>query len=186
MTKEAAAVIQIPEKLLETAEMEHFESTLPLEELASGPDTYAFAGPIAWSVDVTNTGDAILVQGKSTADATTACARCLEDVAYRLEGDIDGYFLIGGEEVDVEEPEDMEGDEFDFLPDNRKIDLAPLITSGLVLELPRVPLCSDDCKGLCPQCGKNLNEGPCDCAAEAPDGSEGPFAALKDFDFGDN
>lgn len=178
---EKEAVIQVPERLLETAEMEHYEGTLPLEELASGPDTYAFVGPITWAVDVTNTGDAILVRGKSTSEATTACARCLEEVAYDLEGDIDGYFLIGGEEVEVEEPDDMEGDEFDFLPDNHKIDLAPLITAGLVLELPRVPLCADDCKGLCPHCGKNLNEGPCDCAAEEPDFSESPFAALKNL-----
>lgn len=178
---EPTALIQLPEKLLETAETEHYEGTVELAELAAGPDTYTFTGPVSWSVDVTNTGDAILVQGKSTAEATTACARCLDDVAYNLEGDIDGYFLITGEEVEVEEPDDLEGDEFDYLPENRKIDLLPLITSGLLLELPRVPLCADDCKGLCPHCGKSLNEGPCDCAPDEVDVDASPFAALKNL-----
>ena len=80
---------------------------------------------------------------------------------------------------------DMEGDEFDFLPDNRKIDLVPLIVAALLLEVPLVPLCDDDCKGLCPQCGANLNEGPCGCSRDEADVEASPFAALKNFDFGD-
>ncbi|MFR1166572.1 MAG: YceD family protein [Adlercreutzia equolifaciens] len=164
MATDATAIIAIPEALLETAATRHFEGTLDLAELAAGPDTYIFAAPVSWSVEATNTGDAILVQGTAAGDATTQCARCLEDVTYGLEGDIEGYFLIGGEE-EAETPEDMEGDEFDFLPDNRKIDLVPLIVAALLLEVPLVPLCDDDCKGLCPQCGANLNEGPCGCSA---------------------
>lgn len=100
-------------------------------------------------MEATNTGDAILIQGTAAGDAATQCARCLEDVTYGLEGDIEGYFLVGGEE-EAETPEDMEGDEFDFLPDNRKIDLVPLIVAALLLEVPLVPLCDDDCKGCAP------------------------------------
>ena len=135
-------------------------------------------------LSVANTGDAILIQGTAAGDAATQCARCLEDVTYGLEGDIEGYFLVGGEE-EAETPEDMEGDEFDFLPDNRKIDLVPLIVAALLLEVPLVPLCDDDCKGLCPQCGANLNEGPCGCSRDEADVEASPFAALKNFDFGD-
>lgn len=115
MATDATAIIAIPEALLETAATRHFEGTLNLAELAAGPDTYTFAAPVTWSVEATNTGDAILIQGTAAGDATTQCARCLEDVTYGLEGDIEGYFLIGGEE-EAETPEDMEGDEFDFLP----------------------------------------------------------------------
>ncbi len=184
MATDATAIIAIPEALLETAATRHFEGTLDLAELAAGPDTYTFAAPVTWSVEATNTGDAILIQGTAAGDATTQCARCLEDVTSGLEGDIEGYFLIGGEE-EAETPEDMEGDEFDFLPDNRKIDLVPLIVAALLLEVPLVPLCDDDCKGLCPQCGANLNEGPCGCSRDEADVEASPFAALKNFDFGD-
>ena len=98
MATDATAIIAIPEALLETAATRHFEGTLDLAELAAGPDTYTFAAPVSWSVEATNTGDAILIQGTAAGDATTQCARCLEDVTYGLEGDIEGYFLIGGEE----------------------------------------------------------------------------------------
>ena len=86
------------------------------------------------------------------------CARCLEDVTYGLEGDIEGYFLIGGEE-EAETPEDMEGDEFDFLPDNRKIDLVPLVVAACCSRCRSCPV-RRRLQGLCPQCGANLNEGP--------------------------
>lgn len=184
-----AVKIHLPQELFESAEMRHYDGQAKLEALQAGPDAYAFAGPVDWSVDVTNTGDALLVMGTATADAATACARCLDDVSYHLEGDIEGYFLIGGEEAEV--PEDMEDDEFDYVPDNHTIDLAPLIEQALLLELPLVPLCSDDCKGLCPRCGANLNEGPCGCAEaaaeEAAAAPDNPFAALKNlkFDEGD-
>lgn len=153
--------VHVPEELLETATSLHFEGAVLLEELACGPDAYRFDEPVAWSVDVTNTGGALLVMGRAEARATAPCARCLADAVY-----------------------DVEGDEFDYLPEDRVIDMVPLIVSALLLELPLVPLCDDDCKGLCPRCGANLNEGPCACDAEAAaDAEESPFAALKDFKF---
>ena len=59
MATDATAIIAIPEALLETAATRHFEGTLDLAELAAGPDTYTFAAPVSWSVEATNTGDAI-------------------------------------------------------------------------------------------------------------------------------
>jgi uncharacterized protein len=45
------------------------------------------------------------------------------------------------------------------------IDLGPLVRDAIVLELPMAPLCREDCRGLCPQCGADRNEGDCSCAA---------------------
>ena len=47
--------------------------------------------------------------------------------------------------------------------DDYKLDLDELIRTDILLELPTKFLCKEDCKGLCPTCGKNLNEGACDC-----------------------
>ena len=64
-----------------------------------------------------------------------------------------------------------------------------LVVAAIVFELPLVPLCDEDCKGLCPTCGANLNEGPCGCEKEQPDGPDefelvkNPFAALANFSF---
>ena len=177
--------IQIPNELFAPAESSHFEGTYTLPVLKSGPDLYSFGDPLAWQVDITNTGDALLVMGTVEGAATTSCVRCLGDVAVPLVGEIEGYFLIGD---GASAPDEMEDDEFDRLPADNIIDMGPLIKAALLLEIPLVPLCDDECKGLCPTCGANLNEGPCDCEPAEDDAFEeakNPFAALKNFKFED-
>ena len=49
-----------------------------------------------------------------------------------------------------------------FLPESGYMDLQDLVREYLVMEIPYAPICKEDCKGLCPICGKNLNLGPCD------------------------
>ena len=186
----ADARIQIPAELFALAESSRFEGTCDLPVLEVGPDDFRFLEPVAWHVDITNTGSALLVAGSVSGSATCACSRCLEDVAYDFEGDIEGYFLIdesgSGDFADGED--DVPGeDEFDILPPDHIIDLAPLIGAALMVDAPAMPLCSDYCKGLCPQCGANLNEGPCGCgrdeSLEAFEREANPFAALADFKF---
>lgn len=177
----SSAQIHIPPELFAPAESSHFEGALELPVLKNGPDLYSFAAPLTWQADVTNTGDAFLVTGTVEGSATTSCARCLENVEWRVMGEIEGYFLIGS---DSEAPEDMDDDEFDVLPESHDIDMEPLIVAAVLLELPLVPLCDDECKGLCSQCGANLNEGACACEEKSQDDFKpNPFAALKDYSF---
>lgn len=170
---------EVPATLYNPAEFLHVEGTLRCSGMEYGPDAYAFPNPISWQADVTNTGDALLVSGTVAAEAHTECARCLEDAVFPVEGEIEGYFLIGGADA----PEGMDEDEFDRLPENGVLDFDPLIAAAVLVELPLVPLCSEDCKGLCATCGANLNEGACACAPSAEEDefelARNPFAALK-------
>ncbi len=178
--------VLLTSELFSPAAMAHFEDALDMPVLKAGPDLYTFDGPVSWQIDVTNTGDAFLVTGTAEARAKTACARCLEDAEFSLMGEIEGYYLLGGE--DAAAPEDMDEDEFDVLPDDHVIDVYPLIVAALLLEIPLIPLCDDDCKGLCSKCGSNLNEGPCGCTHEEDADFElakNPFAALAGFEFSD-
>lgn len=61
-----------------------------------------------------------------------------------------------------------DNDEFIVVPDG-KLDLAELATSDILLELPTLTVCDEGCKGLCPICGKNLNEGECTCVRQTGD-----------------
>lgn len=173
--------IQIPKELFTPAECKHYEEEANLGFLTSGPDLYEFAEPLRWEADITNTGDALLVTGTVEGMATGSCSRCLEGVTFPVTGEIEGYFLVSAEAA---APEDMEDDEFEYLPEDKTIDMAPLIHAALLLEMPRILLCDEECKGLCPQCGANLNEGPCGCASQdvAPS-NENPFAVLKNIAF---
>ena len=182
-----------PESLL-PAQSEHFEGFASIPELFAGPDIYAFDKPLAWSVDITNTGGALLVSGTVEGSAQTTCARCLEEFSFPVKGEIEGYFLVGEAQS---EPDSEEADEFEILGKDNIIDLAPLIKAALLLEFPMVALCDEECAGLCPECGANLNEGVCECdarvrtsdevAGEGADTSEisnkNPFAVLKDYSF---
>ena len=67
----------------------------------------------------------------------------------------------------LETPTDDDGDYIET-PDYR-LELDDLVLSDILLELPLKYLCSDDCKGLCERCGKNLNEGECDCKGKEID-----------------
>lgn len=174
--------IHIPSELFAPAESSHFEGTIAIPVMKAGPDLYDFETPLAWQVDISNTGDALLVAGTVEGDAKTSCARCLDEIAFPVTGEIEGYFLLDETKA---APEDMDDDEFDVLPSDNVIDLEPLITAALLLEFPFILLCDEECQGLCPQCGANLNEGPCGCepTADDDDTPPNPFAALKDFPF---
>lgn len=175
-------LIKLPAELFAPAESSHFEGKAAIPLIVAGPDDLRFDDPIDYEVDVTNTGDALLVQGQVRGVALIACARCLDDVVYDLCGEIDGYYLL-------EEPEfvDEDDDEFDVLPADHLLDLEPLICAALIVEAPLVPLCREDCAGLCPTCGANLNEGPCGCGPDADleefERAANPFSALSGFKF---
>jgi uncharacterized protein len=67
------------------------------------------------------------------------------------------------EVVEAEQEEDPD-DQYQY--QGNQLELAPMLREHVILSAPMQPLCSDDCLGLCARCGKNLNEGPCPCAAE--------------------
>ena len=182
----------MPPEMFAPAAFKHFEGEAGIAVIKAGPDLYDFAEPLSWQADITNTGGALLITGEVRGQARTACARCLREVSFPVVGEIEGYFLT---EPEGEAPDEMEEDEFDVLPDDRTIDFEPLITAALLMEFPLIPLCDEDCKGLCPQCGADLNEGPCGCEnpsevkdASSPDAApsnSNPFAVLKDYKFGE-
>lgn len=190
--QEDAVILQIPAELFAVAESSHFGGEVSLDPLVVGPDTYTFNAPVVWDVEITNTGAAFLVRGRAQGKAQCACSRCLEAVDMSLDGIIEGYYLMDSDEAidSYEEDEDeVPGeDEFLILPDDHRIDLLPLITAALIVSMPVMPLCKEDCAGLCSNCGANLNEGDCGCQEKmAQERSQlSPFAKLADYRFTDN
>ena len=68
-------------------------------------------------------------------------------------------------EAEVEKED--EGDDRYFYQGDH-VELAPMLREHVILSAPMRPLCREECAGLCARCGKDLNEGPCQCPAEAP------------------
>ena len=108
----------------------------------------------------------VLVQGTLEAAVQGECARCLEEnVPLTLTLPIDELYVYPAT-PDAEYS----------VPDSGLLDLAPLIREEVIVQTPITVLCRPDCAGLCPDCGANLNDGPCDCDK---DNIDPRFAALK-------
>lgn len=180
-----STTIHIPNELFVPAESSSYSGSYALSVLEAGPDVYRFAQPLSWNVLVSNTGGALLVTGTVSGVGKTECARCLEPMEVVLNGEVEGYFLLEGEEAPLEEGEE---EEFDVLGPENTIDLVPLFEAALLVDVPLQPLCKDDCQGICPDCGINLNEETCNCAdkrAQANaefEAEKNPFAVLKELD----
>jgi len=97
-------------------------------------------------------GRAVEATGVVRARWQGECRRCLKRVAGPLEGAVREVFEEGHEEGET------------YPLDHDEIDLEPLAREAVLLELPQAPLCQEDCRGLCPECGVDRNEGPCSCA----------------------
>jgi len=139
-----------------------------------------FLGPLRVQLTVAREYDHIRASGRVVSAARLACSRCLS----LFDTEIDSPFtviympaaagIIQDEEVELT-GEDLvsatyEGDEIDF---------AREISEQVITEIPFKPLCKDDCKGLCPVCGTDLNETGCDCKEELHSTT---FGALKNLE----
>ncbi|MBO4572309.1 MAG: DUF177 domain-containing protein [Clostridia bacterium] len=98
--------------------------------------------------------DEAFVSGKITYGIKTVCSRCLSPVNKSFTIDFDERFLS------MTNPEPDE-DCFRYLHD--KIDLSNMVDELIMTDMPYAVFCKEDCKGLCPSCGKNLNDGDCGC-----------------------
>ncbi|HOO39544.1 MAG TPA: DUF177 domain-containing protein [Deltaproteobacteria bacterium] len=92
----------------------------------------------------------------------TSCSRCLSSMSYPVDLHLQSDYIPAPPEMEGElEAQRLSADTGYY---RRDILLGQYIISELVLSLPIIYVCSEDCKGLCPRCGTNLNEGRCECA----------------------
>jgi len=97
--------------------------------------------------------------GSVEGDITLPCRRCLTDVSAHVQDESHVIFAEAGSD-EVDDPDVQVLDERSTV-----IDLRPTIREQWLLNAPSFAVCREDCKGICPTCGKDLNEGPCQCPA---------------------
>lgn len=150
--------------VLDLAELSQGARRLRLESDAEavGLAVDGWPGGIQGDFTVERSGDRVSVRGRLTAAARLECVRCLGafelplDVPFELFADRKGT----GRHRDEEELE--RGDLMKF-HDGRRLDLGQDVRESLLIELPIAPHCREDCRGLCPGCGADLNREPCTC-----------------------
>jgi uncharacterized protein len=126
-------------------------------------------GPIHVRVKVSKAADKFLVQGTIRGGIRIRCDRCLEPFHKKVESQFHVYLVVPREGSDQEEIELLDEDmEVDFVKGDA-VDLSDVIREQIYLSLPMRSVCKENCRGLCPVCGANLNETSCPCGkAESP------------------
>lgn len=118
------------------------------------------------SIRLMKTDRGILLKGTFNTNLFLRCGRCLNDFSYPLELKIEEeYFPIMDVNTGVMLPAPEEPGSF-TIDDHNIMDISEAIRQYTLMALPIKPLCRQDCSGLCPTCGTNLNEKNCDCTPE--------------------
>ena len=153
-----------------------------------GGHDFRLPNGLDYDLVLTNAGKGILVTGLVTGRVLGTCDRCLEEAVLDLTGEVEEYYLFKAQEAIADGGDTLgDDDEMDFswVGEDHTIDLTDAISSALLMETPYVVLCREDCKGLCPVCGENLNQVDCGHGAQIERRREeermasGPFSALR-------
>jgi|SRR5687768_8575815 len=129
------------------------------------------AEPLLVRLGLQPAGKDVIVRGTLSGAAQLSCRRCLKDVAIPIEEEVAWFFRHGVSEIEAQT------EEVYALPARgEELDLTDAVREHLMLAVPQFALCEEECRGLCPHCGTNLNEEQCGCATNLVDDR---WAALK-------
>ena len=122
----------------------------------------------------------VRVVGRLATQIELLCARCLEPVRREVQREFELlYRPLGADRGKEEAAVSQDESEISYY-EGEGVLLEDLLREQLLLAVPMREVCRDDCKGLCPQCGRNLNAGACDCRQQPIDPHWSPLKDLKD------
>jgi len=154
-------IIRVPDLKEEVRQLEFFEPAADLNTLVDaspGADDQHFARDLDVVAEIYRSGHDVHFSGRIEGAVRATCARCLDEFERPLAREF--RFVILPRPVAGDDAEDDEGvDHYS----GDELDLGPLVREQALLSLDSLPLCSEDCRGLCAGCGVNLNREKCLC-----------------------
>jgi len=135
-----------------------YETSLDLSQMEFG-GSCPLAEPVRAVGRVRNTAGVLVMTGELTTRLHGICDRCAKAFEREMVIPLEAVLVKASEDEDFENP-------WTFELDGDQADLDDILTTAVVLNMDSKLLCSEDCKGLCSRCGKDLNLGPCDCKKE--------------------
>lgn len=162
--------INVPELL--KGKTKSFRETQDVAVLLKDRKDVLSSGPLSVRIDARGEEGLAVAEGELELDVEVPCARCLTTVREHLVIPFSEAFKVTRESLTEEE------EELFTAVTEENVDLQPYVDGAVLLELPFAPLCKEACKGLCAQCGADLNEAECGCSRVKVDPR---LAGLKDF-----
>ncbi len=127
---------------------------------------FAFEKPLHSEARVSKAGRSVLINGRVETTLQLQCVRCLKEFLYPISSTFDLTLLPLHKGKTAEEVELAEDDLETNFYEGGEIHLSEIACEQVFLEIPFKPLCEENCKGLCPVCGMDLNLGSCKCIRE--------------------
>jgi uncharacterized protein len=147
------------------------------ELLELGDEAVRLVGPVTGNLRLRRTNQGILMDGPVQAVVELTCVRCLDPFQCTAAFQLEEEFYPTVDVVTGLSLAEAENELIFPIDHNHLLDAREAVRQNLLLALPMQPLCKEQCVGLCPQCGKNRNEGSCAC----PPPEDERFSALKDL-----
>ena len=129
--------------------------------------------------ELTRNNTKVHLKGSLTFVLHLECARCYENFTLKKTELVEAYFIKRDKTLYSENEELSPEDILTELYDDDMINLVPVFYDTIILSIPMKPLCKEDCKGLCPICGANLNYEQCNCKKEITDPRWEPLKRLN-------
>jgi uncharacterized protein len=159
----------------------HFDTTFAPGEIQFVEDNLRQTGPFAargTAELLNNTLGEIRVRGRISGHVEANCDRCLETATFPVDSNFDSFYRPASTAPEHEEVRIDEGEAEIAFYEGDGVRLEDVLREHILLQLPMQLVCSEACKGICPQCGQNLNKGACDCRRERIDER---WSALKNL-----
>ena len=150
-------ILNLKSVFLEENSKKDFECSLSMSDIDIG-GVFPFVSPVMVKGEAVNKAGLVDIYFDVTFTYCGPCDRCYKEVSRVLNYQFSHRLVVSLEGDD--------NDDYIETPDFT-LDVDELIRSDIILNLPVKYLCNEDCRGICPKCGKDLNEGPCDCQPEA-------------------
>jgi uncharacterized protein len=156
---------------------EHFDRSFQPSAFDPQDPEYRVAAPVELSMDVERSGkDAFRVTGRAITRLELDCGRCLEPFEVPVDASFELRYIPAAENTGEEEREIEEDDLTTAFYREGALDVIEMLREQFTLATPMKPLCAEACRGLCPECGANLNRTECGCT---PKWEDPRLAALK-------
>ena len=158
---------------------EHLERTFQPSVFDPQDDEYRVAAPVELTLDVQKLGkEAFAVSGRTRTELEVECSRCVEPIRVPVDATFDLRYMPQAANTGEGEREVGEEDLTTAFYRDGMLDVVDLLREQFMLVLPMKPLCTEACRGLCPQCGTNLNKTQCGCAPTWEDPRLAPLKSL--------
>ncbi len=140
---------------------------------------FDFESPLRSEAQIRKAGRSVLISGKLDTTLRLQCVRCLKEFSYPLSTTFE-LTLFPLKEAPAEEETELGSEEMEAsFFEGGEIHLSEIACEQIFLEIPYQPLCREDCKGLCPTCGQDLNLSSCRCVREEATSAFSDLKKLK-------